>query len=97
MKALIAVLLFAMSSHVAAVTVKDTTTKPVTTSKDVVIKNEAGGEIVFTFLPGSCADNRLRAYIVDKHGEVVLAGCWLWDSINDKAFVRWSDGTTYRY
>jgi hypothetical protein len=94
MKALIAVLLFVMSGNVAAVTVKDTT-RPAT--KDVVIKNEAGGEIVFTFLPGSCTDNRLRAYIVDKHGEVILAGCWLWDSTNDKAFVRWSDGTVYQY
>lgn len=95
MKTLLAVLLFVMSGNVAAVTVKDTTTKPAT--QDVVIENEAGGEIVFTFSQGSCADGRLRAYIVSKHGEVSLTGCWLWDGTNNKAFVRWSDGTVYQY
>lgn len=84
MKTLIALMLLAFSGAANA-------------EKDVTIPNGAGGEITFTFLKGACGDSRFIAYATNKSGELVARGCWLYDVENEKAFIRWQDGTLYEY
>ena len=84
MKAILAILLLVLSTTVHA-------------AKDVVIQNKDGGEITFSFLKGSCETGMLLAYATSKSGEVVIRGCWFYDSDNERAFIKWQDGTVYKY